>query len=49
MIHYFVTTNTMFLGEFASVKMENSGHGQVSEKWPLVYAFQDKDPKILFL
>ena len=32
MIHDFVTTNTMFLGEFASVKMENSGHGQISEK-----------------
>lgn len=45
MIHNFVTTNTMFLGEFASVKMENSGHGQISEKWPLVYALPRQRPQ----
>ena len=45
MIHDFVTTNTMFLGEFASVKMENSGHGQISEKWPLVYALPRQRPQ----
>ena len=45
MIHSFVTTNTMFLGEFASVKMENSGHGQIIEKWPLVYALPRQRPQ----